>query len=179
MWRMPLLLIALAAGAALAQPGTRANTAVPALDLDRYAGTWHEIAHLPMFFQRQCVGDITATYSKRADGDIDVLNACRTREGLRDAANGIARAVAGKPGELEVRFASDWLAWLPGAWADYWVIALDPDYQWAVVGGPDREHLWILSRQPSMDKALYERLVADAAARGYPVRDLVLAGAVE
>lgn len=179
MRRTSFLLAALVAGAAYAQSGTALNAPVPALDLDRYAGTWHEIAHLPMFFQRQCVGDITATYGRRADGDIDVLNSCRTREGVRDAASGVARPVAGTPGALEVSFVPRWLSWVPGVWADYWVIALDPDYRWAMVGGPDREYLWILSREPSMERALYDRLVADARARGYPVDDLILAGDVE
>ncbi|MDQ1108093.1 apolipoprotein D and lipocalin family protein [Stenotrophomonas rhizophila] len=111
---------------------------VPALDMGRYAGQWHEIAHLPVSFQKKCVGDITATYALRADGRISVHNACRTGDGERIAAEGVARPVEGEPGQLQVRFVPDWLAWVPLVWADYWVIALDPDYQWAVVGGGGR-----------------------------------------
>lgn len=157
---------------AFAARAQEANAPVPALDLQRYSGQWHEIAHLPMFFQRQCVGDITATYTPNADGTVGVRNACRTKDGTTDVSDGIAREVEGKPGALEVRFAPDWLAWLPMAWADYWVIDLDPDYRWAVVGGPDREHLWILAREPEMNRALFQRLKARAAARGYNLREL-------
>ena len=68
-----------------------------------------------------------------------------------------------------------WLSWVPLVWADYWVVALDPDYQWAVVGDPDREYLWILSREPAMDAGLFEQLKARAEAMGYDLQPLVLA----
>jgi apolipoprotein D and lipocalin family protein len=74
-----------------------------------------------------------------------------------------------------VRFAPDWLSWLPWVWADYWVIALDPGYQWAVVGEPDRDYLWILSREPSMDRAQFEQLKARAEAMGYDLSPLIVA----
>ncbi|MET4679048.1 lipocalin family protein [Stenotrophomonas rhizophila] len=147
-------------------------TSVEALDMDRYAGQWHEIAHLPVSFQKKCVGDITATYSLRADGRISVHNACRVAEGDRVAADGVARPVEGHPGQLQVRFVPDWLSWVPLVWADYWVIALDPEYQWAVVGEPDRKYLWILSRSPTMDTALFGQLKARAEAMGYDLAPL-------
>ncbi|WP_369040200.1 lipocalin family protein [Stenotrophomonas maltophilia] len=146
--------------------------AVSELDIDRYAGQWHEIAHLPVSFQKNCVGDITATYSLRGDGRISVTNACRIDSGERIVAEGVARPVEGQPGQLQVRFAPDWLSWVPLVWADYWVIALDPDYQWAVVGEPDRRYLWILSRAPSMDRALFDQLKARAEAMGYALAPL-------
>jgi apolipoprotein D and lipocalin family protein len=148
---------------------------VPELELSRYAGHWYEIAHLPVSFQRQCAADITAAYSLRADGSISVLNACRTRGGEQVAAEGVARVVEGHPGQLQVRFVPGWLSWLPLVWADYWVIALDPGYQWAVVGDPDRKYLWILSREPSMDAELFARLKAKAEAMGYDLAPLVVA----
>lgn len=147
-------------------------TSVEALDMDRYAGQWHEIAHLPVSFQKKCVGDITATYSLRADGRISVHNACRVADGDRVAADGVARPVEGHPGQLQVRFVPDWLSWVPLVWADYWVIALDPEYQWAVVGEPDRKYLWILSRSPTMDTALFGQLKARAEAMGYDLAPL-------
>lgn len=146
--------------------------AVAALDIDRYAGQWHEIAHLPVSFQKKCVGDITATYGLRSDGRISVLNGCRVEDGTRIQAEGVARPVKGEPGQLEVRFAPDWLSWVPLVWADYWVIALDPDYQWAVVGEPDRKYLWILSRSPSMERGQFEALKARAEAMGYDLEPL-------
>lgn len=150
-------------------------SSVPDLDLSRYAGHWYEIAHLPVSFQRRCSGDITAAYTLRADGTIGVRNACRTGDGTQLVTDGVARTVEGHPGRLQVRFAPDWLSWLPPVWADYWVVALDPDYQWAVVGDPEREYLWILSREPSMDAALFARLKTAAAAMGYELGPLVMA----
>ena len=152
---------------------------VPELDMGRYAGQWHEIAHLPVSFQKKCVGDITATYALRADGRISVHNACRTGDGERIAAEGVARPVEGEPGQLQVRFVPDWLAWVPLVWADYWVIALDPGYQWAVVGDPDRKYLWILSRSPRMDAALFARLKGKAEAMGYDLAPLKVMAPVE
>jgi apolipoprotein D and lipocalin family protein len=151
------------------------NQPVTALELARYTGTWHEIAHLPMFFQRQCVDTITATYTPRADGTIEVRNACRTRSGEMDESVGVARTVMGTPGALEVRFAPEWLSWLPLVWADYWVVDLDPDYQWAVVGGPSKKYLWVLSRTPDMERTLFEAIKTRAARRGYPVERLIMA----
>lgn len=164
-----LTCLLLAAAPAFAAEPVRA---VEALDIDRYAGQWHEIAHLPVSFQKNCVGDITATYSLRGDGRISVTNACRIDSGERIVAEGVARPVEGQPGQLQVRFAPDWLSWVPLVWADYWVIALDPDYQWAVVGEPGRRYLWILSRAPSMDRALFDQLKAKAEAMGYALAPL-------
>lgn len=70
-------------------------------------------------------------------------------------------------------FAPRWLRGLPFVWADYWIIDLDSEYQWAVVGSPTRKYLWILGRQPTMDRSLFRRLVDGAAARGYPVDRLI------
>ena len=171
-----MLAIVLAAGIGIAAV---ANQPVAQLDVQRYAGQWHEIAHLPMFFQRNCADRITATYVPQADGTIQVRNACRTKDGAREESTGVARTVAGTPGALQVRFAPDWLRWLPAAWADYWVIDLDPEYRWAVVGGPSRKYLWILSREPRMERALYAQITARARERGYPVERLVVAAPVE
>lgn len=165
---LALLLLLATAAAWAASP----VTSVPALDMGRYAGQWHEIAHLPVSFQKKCVGDITATYSLRGDGRISVHNVCRIDDGTRIAADGVARPVEGHPGQLQVRFVPDWLAWAPLVWADYWVIALDPDYQWALVGDPDRKYLWILSRSPSMDRALFAQIKARAEAVGYDLAPL-------
>ncbi|KAF1692898.1 lipocalin family protein [Pseudoxanthomonas koreensis] len=176
---LPTLLLACWATLLLltARPASAATpvSSVPELELSRYAGQWYEIAHLPMSFQRQCAGDITASYALRADGSIEVRNACRTRDGRRAEADGVARTVEGHPGRLQVSFVPRWLSWVPLVWADYWVIALDPDYQWAMIGDPDREYLWILSREPSMDAELFERLKARAGEMGYDLAPLVVA----
>ena len=146
---------------------------VAIVDLDRYAGDWFEIARFPNRFQRQCVCDVRATYARRPDGRVDVVNRCRTAEGETEA-RGVARIVDEQTfAKLKVRFAPGWLSWLPMVWGDYWVIGLATDYTWAVVGDPSREYLWILSRTPQLDDG--SAALARAAARdnGFDVERLV------
>jgi apolipoprotein D and lipocalin family protein len=147
---------------------------VPFVDLDRYyAGDWLEIARFPNRFQRQCVGDVSATYERRPDGRVDVVNRCRTAEGETEA-RGVARIVDERTfAKLKVRFAPAWMSWLPMVWGDYWIIGLAPDYSWAVVGDPGRDYLWILARATNLDDA--STAVAQAAARdnGFDVTRLV------
>ena len=153
------------------------NEPVARLDLARYMGQWHEIAHLPLVFQRQCVGDIAAQYALAEDRQIKVTNSCRTADGTRDTVVGMARPDgSGRGGALQVRFAPRWLGWLPWVWADYWVVDIDPDYRWAVVGSPSRKYLWILSRSPTMSRAQFDELVTRAKMRGY-VLDALLTDA--
>ncbi|WP_285403087.1 lipocalin family protein [Luteibacter sp. ME-Dv--P-043b] len=155
-------------------------TAVSHLDLDRYAGTWHEIARLPMWFQRKCEKDVTAHYTPRPDGTVTVHNACVTAEGKTIASDGVARRP--EPfalGKLQVRFAPAWLSWVPLVWADYWVIALDDDYRWAMIGQPGRKYLWILSREPSLDRKTFEELKARAVSMGYDLGPLIVSGKVD
>ena len=167
------------AAAAMLQPATaRAQTTppvrpVPSVDLDRYMGEWFEIARFPNRFQRQCLGDVRATYARRPDGRVDVVNRCRTAEGRREA-RGIARIVDEQTfTKLKVRFAPAWLSFLPVVWGDYWIIGLAPDYSWAVVGEPGREYLWILARAPRLDDASLAAARAAARASGYDVDRLV------
>lgn len=143
---------------------------VESVDLGRYTGRWYEIARFPNDFQSQCVGDVTATYQARDDGRIDVINRCRAASGQMDEAVGVARvADAETRAKLEVRFAPAFLSFLPFVWADYWVLALDPEYRWAVVGTPDRSYLWILARAPQLSDADYQATLAAAAAQGFDV----------
>lgn len=165
-----LLLVAPCTACLAAQP----VSSVPALDVSRYAGQWHEIARLPNRFQKDCARDITASYTLRQDGHLGVRNACTGKDGQAIVADGEARPVKGHPGQLEVRFAPRWLAWLPLVWADYWVIDLDPDYTWAVVGEPGRDYFWILAREPSMDRAMLEGLKLRATQMGYELSGLVV-----
>lgn len=156
-------LIALAA-----QPRSPLRT-VPAVDLDRYAGDWYEVARLPNRFQDRCLGDVRASYARRADGRIDVVNRCRTADGAIDA-HGVARVVdENTNAQLKVRFAPSWLSFLPMVWGDYWVIGLAGDYSWAVVGSPDRKYLWILSRTPVLDAAAFEAALGIARDQGFDV----------
>ena len=175
----PMLITTLIAAALPAAAVSLPNQPVAALDVSRYLGQWHEIAHLPMFFQRKCVDRITATYTARSDGTIGVHNACRIKDGSTDASDGVARKVAGQPAALQVRFAPAWLSWLPMVWADYWVVDLDADYQWAVVGGPSHKYMWVLSRSPSMRRKVFDQIKERARQRGYPVDHLLMAAPLD
>ena len=146
---------------------------VAAVNLDRYAGDWFEVARFPNRFQDKCTGEVRATYARRPDGRIDVTNRCRTADGLDDA-KGIARVVDSKTfAKLKVRFAPAFLSWLPAVWGDYWIIGLADDYGWAVVGSPDRKYLWILSRKPALDQGSHQAALAAARANGFDVSRLV------
>jgi len=138
---------------------------VAALELGRYAGKWYEIASYPMFFQRQCIGDTTAEYALTPDGDVSVTNRCRTERGF-DEARGSATVVEGSHNaRLKVSFFWPFRS-------DYWVIGLDPDYRWAVVGNPNRKYLWVLSRTPRLPPALLDAALGAAAAQGFDLTKL-------
>lgn len=155
-------------------PATAPLETVARVDLDRYAGRWFEIARNPAFFQAQCAGDVSATYTKRPGGTIEVLNACRRADGTVDAARGEARIVdAATNAKLEVRFAPEALGWLPFVWGDYWILALDPAYRHVLVGEPSRTYLWILARTPTLPDADYQALVETARRAGYDTTRLV------
>ena len=168
---LPLLMLLSAPALAIAKPPLQA---VPELDLARYAGTWHEIARLPMYFERKCARDITATYTPREDGTITVRNACVKADGVNMVSEGVARKTGSDPAKLQVRFAPGWLSALPFVWADYWVIAVDTDYRWAIVGEPGREYLWILSREPALDAKTFEDLKGRARMMGYDLAELIV-----
>jgi apolipoprotein D and lipocalin family protein len=151
-------------------------TTVSSVDLTRYAGTWYEIARLPMWFQRHCV-DSKAIYAIRPDGAVRVHNECVTDAGVVEKAEGVATVVdTTTHARLNVVF-DNWFARLFGSTRDgnYWILALDPEYRTALVGTPDRRYLWILARSPQLDEVTYQHLVAHAQRLGYPVSDLIRA----
>lgn len=149
---------------------------VASVDLTRYAGTWYEIARLPMWFQRHCI-DSKATYTLRPDGKIGVHNECVTDRGKLDQADGLATVVdTNTNARLAVTF-DNFFARLvgPSKEGNYWILDLDQDYQTALVGTPDRRYLWILSRSPHLDDSTYRQVVAKAQQLGFPVSELIRA----
>jgi apolipoprotein D and lipocalin family protein len=137
------------------------------LDVERYLGTWYDIAHVPFYFQRGCTGS-TATYSKGEGQDLKVVNRCNV-----DALDGPEKSVTGKawtpdpkvPGKLKVQF------FWPFS-GDYWVLEAGPNYEYAVVGNAKKSSTWVLSRTPVMDEALYQAILERLKARGYDVGKL-------
>jgi apolipoprotein D and lipocalin family protein len=138
------------------------------VDLSRYVGTWYEIASFPQRFQRGCTAT-SATYSVRADGDIDVVNRCHDGAiaGPERSARGRARVVdRASNARLEVSFFRPF-------WGAYWIVDLGAEYEYAVVGHPGRDYLWILSRTPAMDPAVYDAILGRLRAQGYETERLV------
>jgi apolipoprotein D and lipocalin family protein len=155
--------VALLAGCASIAPAPELPV-VDRVDLSRYMGRWYEIAAIPHWFQRGCTAS-TAEYSLRNDGRVDVLNRCHlgAPEGPVKQQEGVAKVVDPRTNaKLAVTF------FWPFA-GDYWIIALDRDYRYAMVGHPSRDFLWILSRTPTMPEETVRALLAQAATQGYDV----------
>jgi len=163
--RFRLLVCALASIGAAADAQPLPVRSVAEVDLGRYLGKWYEIAAFPMFFQRQCVGDTTAEYALRPDGEISVVNRCRTEKGF-DEAVGRAWTVEGT-GNAQLKVSFFW----PFR-SDYWIIGLDDDYRWAVVGNPNRKYLWVLSRTPRLAGEALDRALQAAASQGFDLTPL-------
>lgn len=140
---------------------------VSSVDLSRYVGQWYEIARLPNSFQKKCADSVTANYTLRSDGDIRVVNRCRKPSGEFTTATGKAKIVDKKTNaKLKVTFFWPF-------YGKYWILDLGPNYEYAVVGEPGREYLWILSRTPQMDEALYQQLLAKMQARGFDTTRMI------
>lgn len=151
---------------ARAEGPNSALDSVPKVDLNRYVGRWYEIAKYPNRFERKCDSNVTATYAIRPDGKISVVNSCTTHEGKLTQSRGWAKVVDRKTcSKLKVTFFWPFFG-------DYWIIDLDPNYEYAVIGEPSRKYLWILSRTPKMDDALYAELTKRLADKGYDVSRL-------
>ncbi|KAL3744199.1 hypothetical protein ACJRO7_013454 [Eucalyptus globulus] len=146
---------------------------VKGLDLQRYMGRWYEIASFPSRFQPKNGADTRATYTLQEDGIVRVLNETWT-DGKRGFIEGTAyKADPGSDeAKLKVKFyVPPFLPIIPVV-GDYWVLYLDADYQYALIGQPSRKYLWILSRQSRMDEETYNRLVRKAEEEGYDVSKL-------
>jgi len=144
---------------------------VPHVELKRYLGKWYEIAHLPARFQEGCT-NTTATYTLAENGGISVVNECR-RNGKLKQAKGKAKVVDKNSGaKLKVTFFWPF-------YGDYWIINLGKDYDYAVVGTPNRKYLWILSRTPQMDDNLFSRLIEFVRSKGFDVNKLIKTSHIE
>jgi apolipoprotein D and lipocalin family protein len=170
--RLALLALSLAAAGCATSTTDRLHLpplrTVEKVELPRYLGTWYEIAAFPQRFQEGCTATM-ATYALREDGDVDVLNRCHdgAPAGTERSARGRARVVDRATGaKLEVSFFRPF-------WGAYWVIDLDPDYRWAVVGHPGRDYLWILARAPALDEGTYAAILRRLSVQRYDTARLV------
>ncbi len=141
-------------------PGSNPPATVASVDVQRYLGTWFQQALIPNRFQSMCASDTSATYAM--DGNnLSVLNRCKGTDGSLESAKGIAKIVEGSNNaKLRVSFFRPF-------YGDYWVLALDPNYQWVLVGDPSRQYGWVLSRNAKLDDATFTQIMARATAAGY------------
>lgn len=141
---------------------------VSSVDLNRYTGIWYEIARLPFYFERN-LKNTTATYTLREDGKITVLNqgVDINNPGKKKSAKGVAWIPDKNiPAKLKVQF------FWPFS-GDYWILDLDKDYRYALVGDPSMKYLWILCREKKMEESTYNMLVKKAIDNGYDIRPLI------
>jgi apolipoprotein D and lipocalin family protein len=156
--------VSLAACSVLVSRHPVGNRAVPQplkkVDLQKYLGRWYEIARYEQEFQKGCEG-VTADYSLRPDGSIDVLNRCRKPDGKSSEARGRAKVVDGETkAKLKVSFFGPF-------YGDYWVLDHSDDYSWSIVGEPSGRYLWILDRAATPAEAEVKKLVDRASDLGY------------
>lgn len=138
------------------------------VDIDRYLGTWYEIARYPNRFEKDCVG-VTARYSLTKDGKIEVINSCFKKDfqGKKKSIKGKAWIVdKNTNAKLKVRF------FWPFA-GDYWIIDLGKDYEYAVVGEPKRRYLWVLSREPYINEDVFNNILEKLKQQGYDINRLI------
>jgi apolipoprotein D and lipocalin family protein len=168
-------------GAGLIATAT-AHADVPSIDVQRYMGTWYQIALYPNRFQKQCVANTAATYRLLPDNRVEVRNRCTTNSGSEEAlgqarldASSNAQISNGQlsPPHLQVRFAPAWLSWLDAVWGKYQVIQLAPDYRYAVVSEPTREFLWVLARDTKLSDADLKAIESRLIQQGHDPKKLV------
>ncbi|TYI25532.1 hypothetical protein ES332_A05G056300v1 [Gossypium tomentosum] len=143
------------------------------LDIKRYMGRWYEMASFPSRFQPRNGVNTRATYTLNEDGTVHVLNETFT-DGKRGFIEGTAYKADPQSDEakLKVKFyVPPFLPIIPIV-GDYWVLHLDDDYQYALIGQPSRNYLWVLCRQTHMDDEIYNQLVQKAKDEGYDVSKL-------
>ncbi len=134
---------------------------VTSVDLTRYTGVWHEIARYPNFFQEGC-RESTATYTLRPDGQMDIANHCiKGTNGKHSEARGHAWLPdPADTAKLKITFFWPFQS-------DYWVIDLGENYDYAVVGTPDRKYLWVLARQPKLPAEIYTGILQRIKQQGF------------
>ncbi len=145
------------------------RTTVAQVDLELYAGKWYEIARYPHSFEKGLVG-VTATYSLKPNGRIEVLN--QGFKGSLNVKRSKAKAWAKVPNPLEPGKLKVYFFWPFGA--DYYILDLDENYQWALVGSSSMNYLWILSRTPQMPNEVYNQILKKVIELGYDIEKLEL-----
>jgi len=159
------LMLAVISSPAIAQQAPL--TTVPSVDLGRYMGQWYEIARNQNRWEDHCVSDVVVTYVMKPDGSMSFGNVCTKKDGTSSSSHASAKVVDRQTNaKLKVTF-----LW-PLA-ADYWIIALDKDYRWAVVGQPDRDYIWVIAREASLPQTTLDAIRTKVDASGYKSSALI------
>lgn len=154
-------------------PAETQVTSVERLDLQRYLGRWFEIGRLPLRFEDLHARNITAQYSLRDDGTVRVDNRCLDDNGKPSQAIGRAVPDDGHEGRLRVSFLPPSLRWIPFARANYWVLKIDDDYRYALVGTPDHKYLWLLSRTATVPPEIEAEYLEAAREQGFDLSEWI------
>ncbi|MBF0362916.1 MAG: lipocalin family protein [Oligoflexia bacterium] len=157
---------------AMADSNTLPQT-VNNVDIQKYMGRWFEIAKYPNWFQKGC-GATEANYKLLDNGYVSVINRCKDLSNptkIKEATGTAYVADQVTKAKLKVSFVPFFQRW--GFFAgDYWILALDQDYKYVLVGTPDRKFLWILSRTPTLDESILDELKAVAEKEGFDLSKL-------
>src|SRR5574344_576434 len=144
------------------------KTNIKEVDLKKFMGKWYEIARFDHNFERNMVAT-TAEYTLLDDGMVKVVNSGyeKSKAGKYKISEGKVKCPdLSAPGKLEVSFFLNF-------YADYWILELDPDYTYALIGSKKNNYLWILSRTPQMEKTKLDNLLSKAKTRGYNIDNLI------
>jgi apolipoprotein D and lipocalin family protein len=140
------------------------------VDLNKYIGLWYEVAKIPNWFQKKCIKNTTAEYSLRDDGKIKVVNSCIQDDGSKNVAEGVAKVVDNiSNAKLEVSFVK--ILGIQLFWGDYWIIGLGENYDFAIVGSPDRKYGWILSRTKKLPSDKLNQISDLLKIKGYDIKN--------
>ncbi len=142
-------------------------TVVESVELERYMGTWYDIAHFPKSFQNGC-SCISAEYAIESDSRVSVVNSCTEIDGNVRKAEGHAY-IADTETNAKLRVSFFW-----PFFGDYWIIDLAEDYSYALVGSPDRESLWVLARERTLPEKTFESILDTAQSRGFDITRIEL-----
>jgi apolipoprotein D and lipocalin family protein len=140
------------------------------VDLNKYIGLWYEVAKIPNWFQKKCIKNTSAEYSLREDGKIKVVNSCTQDDGSKNIAEGVAKVVDNiSNAKLEVSFVR--ILGIQLFWGDYWIIGLGENYDFAVVGTPNRKYGWILSRTKTLPQEKLSGISDLLKMKGYDIKN--------
>ena len=147
---------------------------VEKVELDKYLGVWYEVARKPLSFQKKCARDISARYTLNENGNVVVDNRCYDQEGKLSQSLGEAY-VQNAPfnSKLKVSFLPEAVRWLPVGRGDYWILKLDEDYQTVLVGDPNRQYMWVLSRDTDVKPEVLNEYLDYAKSVSYDLSDLI------